>query len=59
MTTPADREALARVLQLVADALDGLRYGELVIRVHGGQVVQIDRTVKLRPSPPPPLDPKH
>ena len=47
------RGALSDVLTLVAEALQGLRYGEVVIQVHNGQVVQIDRTDKLRPHPPP------
>ena len=40
-------------LALIAEALRDLRYGEVVIQVHAGQVVQIDRTDKLRPQPPP------
>lgn len=40
-------------LELIAEALRDLRYGEVVIQVHAGQVVQIDRTDKVRPQPPP------
>jgi hypothetical protein len=47
------RGALTDAMTLVAEALQGLRYGEVVIQVHNGQVVQIDRTDKLRPQPPP------
>jgi hypothetical protein len=46
---------LAEVLRMVGEALRDLRYGEVVIQVHNGQVVQIDRTDKLRPNPPPTL----
>jgi hypothetical protein len=46
---------LGEVLQMVGEALRDLRYGEVVIQVHNGQVVQIDRTDKLRPNPPPTL----
>lgn len=49
---------LGEVLRLVGEALRDLRYGEVVIQVHNGQVVQIDRTDKLRPHPPPSLAPK-
>lgn len=36
-------------LELVRRALAGLRYGEVVIAVHDGEIVQIARTEKLRP----------
>jgi hypothetical protein len=36
-------------LDLVRKALDGLRYGEVTIAVHDGEIVQIARTEKLRP----------
>jgi hypothetical protein len=36
-------------LELVRRALAGLRYGEVVIAVHDGEIVQIERTEKLRP----------
>jgi hypothetical protein len=38
-----------RVLDLIRNALAGLKFGELVISVHDGEVVQIARTEKLRP----------
>lgn len=44
---------LAEVLRMVGEALRDLRYGQVVIQVHGGSVVQIERTEKTRPSPPP------
>lgn len=39
------------VLALVRRALHGLRYGQVVLQVHDGAVVQIERTEKLRPVP--------
>jgi hypothetical protein len=57
MTTPRTNP-LGEVLRLVGEALRDLRYGEVVIQVHNGQVVQIDRTDKLRPQPPPTLTSK-
>lgn len=53
MSQEPSKTALSEVLRMVAEALTGLRYGEIVIQVHNGQVVQIDRTDKLRPNPPP------
>lgn len=35
-------------LELVRTALTGLRYGEVVIAVHDGEIVQIARTEKIR-----------
>jgi hypothetical protein len=35
-------------LELVREALAGLRYGEVVIAVHDGEIVQINRTEKIR-----------
>jgi hypothetical protein len=37
-------EALARVRA----ALDGLRYGEVVVKVQDGVVVQVERTERVR-----------
>jgi hypothetical protein len=42
-----DKERAA--LDLIRTALAGLKFGELVISVHEGEVVQISRTEKLRP----------
>ena len=36
--------------ELIRKALAGLRYGEIVIAVHDGEVVQIARTEKVRPG---------
>ena len=35
-------------LELVRNALAGLRFGEVVIAVHEGEIVQIARTEKIR-----------
>jgi hypothetical protein len=40
-------------LELLRDALAGLRYGEIVVAVHDGEIVQISRTEKIRPRVPP------
>ena len=36
-------------LELVRRALQDLRYGEVRIAVHDGEIVQVERTEKLRP----------
>jgi hypothetical protein len=38
-------------IELVRRALAGLRFGEIVISVHEGEVVQIARTEKIRTPP--------
>jgi hypothetical protein len=48
VSKPADRER--ETLEHVRAALAGLRYGEIVIAVHDGEVVQIARTEKIRPN---------
>lgn len=49
MSAPVrDKERAA--LDLIRTALAGLKFGELVISVHEGEVVQISRTEKLRPA---------
>lgn len=45
MSSPTDE----RNLELVRAALAGLRFGEVVIAVHDGEIVQVSRTEKLRP----------
>ena len=48
MSAPVrDKERAA--LDLIRTALAGLKFGELGISVHEGEVVQISRTEKLRP----------
>jgi hypothetical protein len=37
-------------LELVKHALSGLRFGEVTIAVHDGEIVQIARTEKIRPQ---------
>lgn len=44
---PRDKDRAA--LELIRSALAGLKFGELVIAVHEGEVVQISRTEKFRP----------
>lgn len=39
-------------LELVRSALSGLRFGEIVIAVHDGEIVQIARTEKIRTQKP-------
>jgi hypothetical protein len=36
------------VLARIRDALDGLRYGEVIVKVQDGVVVQVDRTERVR-----------
>jgi hypothetical protein len=40
-------------IELIRRALANLRFGELVIAVHDGEIVQIARTEKMRPKPRP------
>ena len=40
-------------LEHVRAALAGLRFGEVVIAIHDGEIVQISRTEKIRPPRPP------
>jgi hypothetical protein len=37
-----------KVLARIRDALDGLRYGEVIVKVQDGVVVQVDRTERIR-----------
>ena len=37
-------------LDLIRRSLAGLRFGEVVISVHDGEIVQISRTEKTRPA---------
>lgn len=36
----------------VLEALRGVRFGQVVVTLHEGRVVQIERTEKLRLTPP-------
>ena len=36
-------------LEIIRNALAGLRFGEITIAVHDGEIVQISRTEKTRP----------
>ncbi len=40
-------------LLLVREALANLRFGEVVISVHDGEIVQVTRTEKIRPPAKP------
>jgi hypothetical protein len=40
----------AETLEAIARCLQGLSYGQLVIQIHDGAVVQIERTEKIRPA---------
>jgi hypothetical protein len=44
--TPTGHER--ELLQMVVAALEGLRYGSVLLTVHDGRVVEIQRTEKLR-----------
>lgn len=47
--TPSSAETVTPdVAQSIRQALNGLRFGEITITIHNGQVVQIDRITKLR-----------
>jgi hypothetical protein len=47
--TDAVRDArTAEALARVRAALDGLRYGEVVVKVQDGVVVQVERTERVR-----------
>ena len=48
--TTAPTPATASVEVLIARHLHGLRFGEVVIHVHDGRVVQIERTDRVRPT---------
>ena len=43
-----EKQNIADVLQKVAKALEGLEYGEVVIKVQGGKVVFVDRYERER-----------
>jgi hypothetical protein len=48
MTEPASESSPDGALKRVADALRGLRFGEVTLIVQDGVVVQIERTERLR-----------
>jgi hypothetical protein len=54
MATNPDRtqrprdERTAQIFDRILDALDGLRYGEVVVKVQDGVVVLVERTERLR-----------
>jgi hypothetical protein len=48
MSQEQPQETLERTLESVREALRELRFGTVTVVVHDGEVVQIDRTEKLR-----------
>jgi len=48
MAAAQEDQEIAKALEAVADALRGLRFGEVVITVQDGVVVQIERTERKR-----------
>ena len=46
--TKENRQNMDEVLYKVAKALEGLEYGEVVIKVQGGKVVFVDRYERER-----------
>jgi len=46
--TEDKQQNIENVLQKVAKALEGLEYGEVVIKVQGGKVVFVDRYERER-----------
>jgi hypothetical protein len=44
----AGDDELAKVIQLVRKALQGLRFGEIVLSIQDGVVVQLERTERTR-----------
>lgn len=50
-TGPVDAE-VGRVAGLLAQALGGLQFGEILLTVHDGRVVQVTRVEKLRLDQP-------
>ena len=45
MTKAPDRDPL----ELIRTALSGLKFGEITVAIHDGEIVQISRTEKIRP----------
>ena len=38
-------------IEVIKEKLDGLRYGQILLTVHEGRIVQIERTEKTRLEP--------
>ena len=45
---PATNAVPDQVRDSIRQSLEGLRFGQITINIHEGQVVQIDRIMKLR-----------
>ena len=43
------KQLTAETLELVKQALANLEFGQVTIAVHDGEIVQIERTEKVRP----------
>lgn len=48
MADNEDDEELSRALQLIKEALRGLRFGAVEVQVHETHIVRITRTEKVR-----------
>ncbi|HEU0031693.1 MAG TPA: YezD family protein [Kofleriaceae bacterium] len=50
MTKPFDPDdrSVDDALAVIRRAISGLRYGEVLIAIHDGEIVQISRTEKIR-----------
>ena len=51
-TTPSKEAEPARWLEVVSEQVNHLRFGVVQIVVHGGRVVQIEKTEKVRLDKP-------
>ena len=51
--------SLREPLTAIVEALAGLRFGQLLVVVHDGAVVQIDRTERRRLERPPRVEPRN
>lgn len=47
---PTDSELPAGAIEAIAQALQGLRYGQVTVTVQDGRVMQVDRTDRFRLS---------
>ena len=50
MSDRDERSESREALDLIREALRGLRFGHVVVTVHDGVVAQVERTEKLRPQ---------
>lgn len=45
---PTDSELPAGAIEAIAQALQGLRYGQVTVTVQDGRIMQVDRTDRFR-----------